>query len=74
MSVAEQYGVELLGSLPLDMNIREQTDHGNPIVMAQPESKIAKTYGLIARKAAAQLSRRAKDYSSKFPNIVIENK
>jgi ATP-binding protein involved in chromosome partitioning len=30
-------------------------------------------YREIARRTAAKLASQAKDYSSKFPNIVIEN-
>src|SRR6185436_3132656 len=38
--MSEQYGVPLLGSLPLDIRIREQTDGGRPTVVAEPESAI----------------------------------
>ena len=72
--MSEQYGVDLLGQLPLDMSIREGTDAGRPTVAMDADSKLAETYRKIARKAAAKLSLRAKDYSAKFPKIVIENK
>jgi len=72
--MSEQYDVELLGALPLDISIREGGDMGQPIVAMQPDSKIAGIYRAIARKAAAKLSLTAKDYSAKFPKIVIENK
>ena len=36
--IAAEYGVEVLGSLPLSMTIREQTDSGRPTVVAAPES------------------------------------
>ncbi len=71
--MAEQYGVELLGSLPLDIDIREETDSGKPTVVAQPESRITEIYREIARKTAAMLSLQAKDYAAKFPRIVIQN-
>ena len=71
--MAEQYEVDLLGSLPLDISIREGVDNGRPTVAMQPDSPLAATYRAIARKAAAKLSLRAKDYSSKFPKIVVEN-
>ena len=71
--MAKQYGIELLGALPLDINIREGADNGKPTVVMAPESHIAGIYREIARKTAAQLSLRAKDYSSKFPKIVIQN-
>lgn len=71
--MAEQYGVDLLGELPLDIRIREETDSGKPTVVADPECRISLTYRAIARKAAAKLARQAKDYSAKFPRIVIQN-
>ena len=71
--MAEQYGVDLLGSMPLDMSIREAVDNGRPTVAMEPDSQITATYRAISRKAAAKLSLRAKDYSNKFPRIVVEN-
>ncbi|MGQ9658939.1 MAG: iron-sulfur cluster carrier protein ApbC [Thermochromatium sp.] len=71
--MAEQYGIELLGALPLDIRIREETDSGRPTVIAEPESRLTQIYREIARKTAAKLSLQAKDYASKFPRIVIQN-
>lgn len=71
--MAEQYGVNYLGGLPLDIKIREQVDNGNPSVVADPDGKVAQIYKDIARKAAARLARQAKDYSTKFPTIKIMN-
>jgi ATP-binding protein involved in chromosome partitioning len=71
--MAEQYGVEFLGGLPLDIRIRKETDGGEPTVIAEPESRISQIYREIARKTAAKLSLQAKSYAAKFPNIVIQN-
>lgn len=71
--MAAEYGVELLGQLPLERAIREQADSGHPTVAASPESPTAMIYRGIARKLAARLAQRAKDYSTKFPTIVIKN-
>src|SRR5450830_591378 len=71
--MASDYGVEVLGHLPLDIRIREQTDNGKPTVAAEPDSNIAKIYKQIARTTAIKLSQLNLDYSSKFPNIVIQN-
>ena len=71
--MAKQYGAELLGSLPLDISIREGVDNGKPSVAMQPDSPIAQTYRGIARRAAAKLALQAKDYTSRFPKIVVEN-
>jgi len=65
--------VDLLGSLPLDIKIREQSDGGKPTVISEPSSQIAGIYKQIARKTASKLSQLALDHSSKFPNIVIQN-
>mgnify|MGYP006176543931 CR=1 FL=1 len=70
--MCRDYGVSLLGSLPLDIKIREQSDNGNPTVVAEPESSAAKTYKKIARLTAIKVSKLAQDYSNKFPNIVIQ--
>ena len=70
--MSEQYDVDLLGSLPLDIRIREETDGGAPTVAAEPDSNIAMIYREIARKTAAKLSLTAKDYAAAFPKIVIE--
>ena len=70
--MAKQYGVPFLGSMPLDISIREQTDSGNPSVVADPEGKIAQRYRDIARRTAAQLALAGKDYAGAFPKIVIE--
>ncbi|WP_018863766.1 MULTISPECIES: iron-sulfur cluster carrier protein ApbC [Thioalkalivibrio] len=71
--MAEEYGVDMLGALPLDIHIREQADGGEPTVVAAPDSRIAEIYREIARRTGAKLAEQAKDYSSKFPNIVIQN-
>ena len=71
--MAEEYGVNFLGALPLETRIREETDAGKPTVVAEPESRPALIYREIARKAAAKLALQAKSYASKFPNIVIQN-
>ncbi|MEE9595305.1 MAG: iron-sulfur cluster carrier protein ApbC, partial [Acidiferrobacterales bacterium] len=44
MRMAEQYDVELLGAIPLDISIREGTDNGRPTVVADPDSRIAQTF------------------------------
>ncbi len=67
------YEVELLGSLPLDIRIREQTDSGIPTVAADPDGILAANYRDIARKTAIKLAAMGQDHSAKFPNIVIQN-
>jgi ATP-binding protein involved in chromosome partitioning len=70
--MAAQYGVQLLGELPLDIRIREDADGGAPTVVAEPDSERARAYFLMARRTAARLSTLNKDYSRAFPKITIE--
>jgi ATP-binding protein involved in chromosome partitioning len=56
--MAAQYGVPLLGSLPLDIAIREQGDAGRPVVVAAPDSPAAQAYRQTARVMAATLALR----------------
>lgn len=71
--MAETNHIDFLGSLPLDINIRMQADSGKPTVIAEPNSQAAAMYREIARKATAKLALKAKDFSTRFPNIVIQN-
>ena len=56
--MACQYDVPLLGSLPLDIAVREQADAGRPIVTSDPDSNSARAYRSTARRLAIELSRR----------------
>lgn len=56
--MAEQYGVPLLGSLPLALTIREQADAGTPVVQAHPDSPAARAFRGAARHLAARLAAR----------------
>ena len=71
--IADDFEVDILGRLPLDASIRAQTDAGEPTVYSDPDSKAADAYRAAARRMSAALSLKRKDYSSKFPNIVVEN-
>jgi ATP-binding protein involved in chromosome partitioning len=71
--MAADYDVDLLGALPLDISIREQADGGEPTVVRSPDSRIAEIYREIARRTGAKLAETSKDYSGKFPSIVIKN-
>ena len=71
--MSKDYSVDLLGSLPLDIKIREQSDGGQPTVIADPNGPIATIYKKIARAAAIKIANSSQDHSTKFPNIVIQN-
>jgi len=70
--MAAEYDVTLLGQLPLDLRIRQQTDSGQPSVISDPDEGPANAYRQTARRMAATLAMQGRDYSSKFPKIVVE--
>ena len=71
--MAKDYGVEVLGALPLDIAIREQADSGKPTVVSDPDGRIAQIYKQIARRVAIQIAERQQDHSAAFPKIVVQN-
>jgi ATP-binding protein involved in chromosome partitioning len=71
--MGRDYNVELLGSLPLDIHIREQADSGMPTVVADPEGRIAAIYRTIARRVAVKIAEKQQDHSAAFPKIVVQN-
>jgi len=71
--MSAEYGVPLLGSLPLDIRIREQADSGRPTVVAAPDSDVALAYKAIARQVAIAIADKAKDMSLKMPTIKVSN-
>jgi ATP-binding protein involved in chromosome partitioning len=71
--MAQEYQIEVLGELPLDIGIRLSTDGGAPTVVAEPDGRITGIYKSIARRAAVKVAQQAKNLSNKFPNIVFQN-
>jgi ATP-binding protein involved in chromosome partitioning len=69
--IAAENHVEVLGSLPLRLSIREQADSGTPTVVAEPQSEAALLYRGVARRIASALATQSKDYSSRFPTISV---
>lgn len=69
--MCRQYGVDFLGSLPLNMSIREFADAGIPLVAANPEGKVAEIYKAIARRIAVKIGEKGKDMSKLFPPIIV---
>jgi ATP-binding protein involved in chromosome partitioning len=71
-NMAAQYEVALLGQLPLDIRIRQQSDDGRPTVIAEPDGTLARAYIDVARTTAAQLSLRTAKAEA-FPKISVED-
>ena len=70
--MSDDYKVELLGSLPLDINIREQLDLGTPTLVSDKDGKIASIYKEIAIKTSLNIAVLNEDSTNKFPKIIIE--
>jgi len=68
---AAEKGIDYLGALPLNLQIRLQADNGKPTVVSDPDSEVAGIYKAVARQVAIKVAAKAKDFSSKFPSIKI---
>lgn len=73
IKLAKEYSIDVLGQLPLHIDIRTQADAGCPTVAAEPDSALAQRYLTIAHKLGAKLSKQRKNYSHAFPKIVVQN-
>ena len=69
---AETLGMEFLGELPLDIEIRETSDSGQPIVVSKPDSPLAATYREIARRVAAKVDGLLGGEGRAAPRIVVQ--
>ncbi|KAI4301144.1 hypothetical protein L6164_034454 [Bauhinia variegata] len=52
---AAEMGVEFLGEISLEVEIREDCDQGVPIVLSRPDSAVTKAYSGLAQKIAHKL-------------------
>jgi ATP-binding protein involved in chromosome partitioning len=51
--ISRRLGVEFLGEIPLDANVRRVGDEGNPIVKHDPDAPVAKAFFAIAERIRA---------------------
>lgn len=72
LKMADDFEVDYLGSLPLDIRIREDSDSGCPTVVADPDGAIAGLYHDVALKMAGRLSLKKKDYSAVMPEVKVQ--
>ena len=71
--LAAEFNLPWLGSLPLAMSIRSQTDAGTPTVVADPQSDAAAEYQRIAHRVAMLVAALPKDMAAKMPSVVVQN-
>lgn len=67
--LADEYGLNLLGEVPLGMEVREGGDKGTPVVAAFPDSPQAGAFRNVAEEVARQVSIEAMK-----PELVILSK
>lgn len=72
VTAASEYGMPLLGQLPLNIRIRQETDGGKPTVAAEPDSTLGLAFRDIALHAAALLAERPREYKGAFGGIKVE--
>ena len=61
-----------LGEIPLDLEIRETSDGGHPIVVSNPKSPHAAAYLAIAEQVWAQLAQAETGAARQAPSIVMQ--
>jgi ATP-binding protein involved in chromosome partitioning len=69
---AERLGVTFLGEVPLQMEIRETSDTGEPVVVSKPEGPEAKIYRAIATKVWERVGEERARSEGSAPAIVFE--
>jgi ATP-binding protein involved in chromosome partitioning len=67
---AAKYGVDFLAEIPLDIEVRETSDNGRPIVVSEPGHPLAEAYRQLALTVRDQLLAARNDPARKFPRIV----
>lgn len=68
---AEKLGVPFLGEVPLDKDVRQRSDNGEPVTATLPESQHAAIYRDIARQVWASIENGG--LARPAPRIVIES-
>ena len=71
-ALSKDYGVEVIGRLPLDLNIRERTDAGTPVVASDESSAAAQAYRELAQNLLARVSNMASAAKS-GPSISVSD-
>ena len=69
--MAADYGVTLLGRLPLAREIRADADEGRPTVARDPDGPLARPFREAARRTAARLSQNPRNWSQAFGQVQL---
>ena len=71
-NLAGRLNVPLLGQLPLSLPVREAMDSGSAKQLLEDNPAIAEIYTDAAFQIALAIADKGKDFSSRFPKIVVE--
>jgi ATP-binding protein involved in chromosome partitioning len=69
---AERLGIAFLGEVPLQMEIRETSDSGEPVVVSRPDGPEAKIYRDIAARVWQRIGEERPQSEASAPSIVFE--
>ena len=72
--LAGEYDLPVLGSLPLEGHIRQQSDAGNPTVIDDPDGAAALLFRQTALRIAGELAAMGRDYGHLFPGVKVEGR
>ena len=71
---AAKYGVDFLAEIPLDIEIRETSDDGRPIVVSEPDHPVAEAYRELAMTVRDKLAAARGGTARKFPGDRLQLK
>ena len=70
--LSREYGVDVIGRLPLDIVIRETTDSGNPVVASDAGHRAALAYLDLATEVVAHVNS-LEESRVTAPNVTISD-
>ena len=71
-NLAQESNINLIGKLPLDIKIRQETDTGLPTVEKSPEHNISQIFKKIATQISIEIAKTPKSYAHIMPEIKIK--
>ena len=70
-AVADSFGIEILGQIPIVTDLRKSGDKGKPLVIEDPEHPISKAFIGIAELLSARIAQRNHELIGKSANKVV---
>ncbi|GKU86350.1 hypothetical protein SLEP1_g886 [Rubroshorea leprosula] len=58
---ADEMGLQIVGEIPIEVEVRKGSDEGIPIVISAPESQVSKAYSEVAQNVVTRLDQLAKE-------------